>query len=135
MSPERKLRFLQVVDTLFLAGCFLVKRVGTVETHGTVATDGWVVVMAIWSAISGFTLQRRINRTSAEPRNRPRKSTPLGRWRAGHIWRLSSATSVGLWALVLHYFGGSEWLVNALFGLAFLLLLVWRPGDAPAPQS
>jgi hypothetical protein len=132
MRPERLLRLVQVANILLIAGCFFVKRMGTLETHDIVTRHWIVIVAAIWSAVSGFTIQRRINKTSPRPQ-KPSRSTPLGRWKAGHLLRLSSATAVGLWALVLHFLAGPDWIVNALFGLSALLLLIWKPGSAPAP--
>lgn len=135
MRPERQLRLVQLANILFVAVCFFVKRIGIVETHDTVTVRDWIVIVAaIWSAVSGFTGQRRINNASTRPQ-RSSRSTPMGRWKTGHFVRLSSATAVGLWGLVLHYFGGSEWLVNVLLGLAMLLLLIWRPGAAPVPAQ
>jgi len=130
-GPERHLRLVQSGEILFVVACFFVKRIGTVETHAVSAGQWFVIVAAIWCAISGFTLQRRVN----HPRNLPRKSTPLGRWKAGHLYRLTSATAVGLWGLVVHYTGAPEWLVNVLLGVAILLLLIWKPGTAPAPAQ
>ena len=49
--------------------------------------------------------------------------------------RLWSAMAVALWGLVLHYSGGPDWLANAFLGIAMLLLLIWRPGAAPAEEG
>jgi hypothetical protein len=132
-SPEGKLRLVQVANILFMAVCIFVKRIGTVEPHATITPGQWlVIVAAIWSAVSGFTVQHRINSASARSQQPSTRSTPLGRWKTGHLVRLSSASAVGLWALVLHYTGGPEGLVNVFFGFAMLLLLVWSPGASPA---
>jgi hypothetical protein len=45
--------------------------------------------------------------------------------------RLASATSVGLWALILSENGGRAFAVNALFAVGMLLLLIWMPGATP----
>jgi hypothetical protein len=135
-SPERQLRLVQSGEILFIAVCFFVKRLGTIETRQTISPGQWLVIAgAVWSAISGFTVQRRINRAKTRPQDPPSRSTPLGRWRAGHLVRLSSAMAVGLWGLFLHYCGGPEWLVNVFLGLATLLLLIWRPGVSPSPSQ
>jgi len=123
-SPERKLRFLQIAQIAFVVVCFFVKRIGTVQPQAISLVHWLVIVAAIWSAISGFTMQRSINRK--------KRSTSLARWRAGHMIRLSTATAVCLWGMVLHYFGGPEWVVNILLGVAILLLFIWRPGAVPA---
>jgi hypothetical protein len=74
-----------------------------------------VMVAAIWSAIWEFTMQHRIVR--ARRSRRSRQSTPFTRWRAGHIARLCSATSLGLSAVVLGDWGGPHLIVNALLRL------------------
>jgi hypothetical protein len=131
--PERQLRLVQGGEILFIVMCFFVKRIGTVESGDSISAGQWVaIVAAIWCGVSGFTLQRRVNRIETRPPKRARKSTPLGRWRAGHLLRLTAATAVGLWGLVLHYSRGPEWIVNAFLGLALLLLLIWMPGAPPA---
>ena len=132
-SPERGLRILQIAQIAFIVACFFVKRFGNGETTGAISAVQWFIVAgAVWSAISGFTVQRRLNRSEGRSQNRTKKSTPRSRWKAGHVMRLASATAVGLWGLFLHYSGGPDWLVNGLLGLALVLLLIWRPGTAPA---
>ena len=91
------------------------------------------MVAAVWTAISGFTIQRRIVNRPARSRRPSSKSTPFTRWPAGHIVRLWTAMTVGLWALLLSVFAGPPLAVNALFALGLLLLLVWTPSDVPDP--
>jgi hypothetical protein len=112
-------------------GCVWVSRLGRHEWQGALSLRHWIVIAAaIWTAISGFTLQRRIVKRSTNPR-RPSNSTPFTRWRAGHIFRLWTAMTVGLSALLLSEFSGPPVIVNAFFVLSLLLLLVWMPGAAP----
>jgi TRAP-type uncharacterized transport system fused permease subunit len=133
MSPEKQLRLVQAVLIAFIVVCFFVKRIGTTQTRDTVSPFQWfVIALAAWSAISGFTAQQRINRVRSQSQTRSRKSTPLSRWKVGHLVRLSTAMAVGLWGILLHYSGGAEWLVDVFLGLAMLLLLIWKPGTAPA---
>jgi membrane protein implicated in regulation of membrane protease activity len=135
-SPERQLRLVQCGLIVYIVVCFFVKRIGRLETHDALSPIQWLIILAaIWSAISGFTVQRRINRTRSRSQTQPRRSTPVSRWRAGQLVRLMSATAVGLWGLLLHYTGGPEWLVNIFLGLAMLLLMIWRPGVTPAPAQ
>jgi len=135
-SPERQLRLVQCGLIVFIVVCFFVKRIGRLETHDALSPVQWlIIVAAIWSAISGFTVQRRINRIGSRSQTQPRRSTPVSRWRTGHLVRLWTATAMGLWGLLLHYTGGPEWLVNVFLGLAMLLLLIWRPGATPAPAQ
>lgn len=92
-------------------------------------TRDWVVIVgAVWSAGAGFTIQRRIVR--GRP-SRSGKSTPFTRWRAGHIIRLWTATSLAFWAVVLSDWGGPHLMVNALFAIGLVLLLFWSPGAVP----
>ena len=92
-------------------------------------TRHWMLMVgAAWSAISGFTFQRRIVRRRP---SRSGKSTPFTRWRAGHIIRLWTATSLSLWAVVLSDWGGPHLVVNALFAMGLVLLLFWSPGAVP----
>jgi hypothetical protein len=129
-NPERRLRFLQGAQIVFIGACFFVKRIGRLETRDAISPVQWfMIVAAIWSTISGFTFQRRINRAERGSQN---AAKTLGRWRVGHVVRLATATAVGSWGMLLFYTGGPEWLVNVFLGLAMLLLLVWRPGVTPA---
>ena len=132
-SPETQLRLAQSGLITFIMVCFFVMRIGSVETRRAFSPLQWlVVVAALWSAISGFMVQGRINRGGSRSQVPSRRSTPLGRWRAGHLVRLWSATAVGLWGVLLHYLGSPNYLVNVFLVLAVLLLLVWRPGATPA---
>src|ERR1700690_518260 len=100
-SPERQLRLVQSGEIFFIVLCFFLKRIGTLETRQAISSGQWfIIVAAIWSAISGFTVQHRINRAETRPHKLSSTSTPLRRWKAGHLVRLSTAAAVGLWGLV-----------------------------------
>jgi hypothetical protein len=134
MGPERQLRVFQVVCVVFVAVCFIFTRTLFRQAEPANSFEqGLFVLLALWSAYSGFRLQQTVNRvrTSAHlpPDNR---STPIRRWRAGHLMRLASATSVGLWGMILNFVGSPTWLVGAMFGLGLILLLIWSPGSSPA---
>src|SRR6266852_2970338 len=102
-KPERQLRLVQVGCILLVAFCIFVRHIGSHESHGAISLGQWlVIVAAIWSAVGGFTLQRRITSAPTRSQRRSGRSTPFTRWRAGNIVRLWSATAVGLWALVLY---------------------------------
>jgi len=129
-----RLRQVQIACILLLLECVRLSRsMGhdsiRHEWNGTLTWVHWLlIVAAVWSAIVGFTTQRRI----AKRRGRTSStSTPFTRWRAGHIARLWTATAVGLYGFCLGVFAGPPLLVNAFFALALLLLLVWTPGRAP----
>jgi hypothetical protein len=91
----------------------------------------WMLVGAIWSAVVGFTFQRKLNRTATRPQRAGPKSTPFTRWKAGHVMRIASATSVGTWGLVLYYFQGPLWVVDTVLAAALILLLAWKPDTSP----
>src|SRR5215469_9878844 len=97
---------------------FFVKRRGTVRSHDLISTGHWVaIVTATCCRILTFTMDRRVNRIGTRPSTKPRKSTALGRWRLGHLWRLYSHTAVALWALALHSTGSFEWIVDVFLAL------------------
>jgi hypothetical protein len=89
-----------------------------------------IIVAATWSAISGFTMQRKLLRKGHSAKGT--RSTPIPRWRASHLIRLWSAVSVAAWGLVLRELGGSPLLADVLFGVGTILLLVWKPGAPPS---
>src|SRR5579859_1714582 len=133
MTDTMHLRAFQLMCILLVLAC-----VGLVHWRHNWADDAitlrhWIVIAAAtWSVISGFTLQRRIVNRPTSSVTSPRRSTPFRRWRAGNLIRLASATSTGVWGVVLSDFGGRPWMVNALFAIGLLLLLVWTPESSPA---
>ena len=131
MSPERQLRILQIACIVVLLTAITVSLMVQGTTHGSALIQGIVSVLALSSAVQGFTAQRQIVKGPSPSQPRSRLSTPFSRWRAGNLVRLASATAVGLWALILSENGGPALLVNALFVVGMLLLLIWRPGASP----
>ena len=130
-TPGRQLRMVQIVCILIVLTSIRV-AMEVRKTSGVVTWVQWIViVMAVWAAISGFTLQRQIVGRSNRPHRKPKLPTPFSRWRAGNLVRLSCATSVALWALVLRENGGPVWVVGAFFALGMLLLVIWKPGASP----
>jgi hypothetical protein len=135
MNAVARLRIVQVGCILMVLACLWLSRFRHHEWQGSLALRHWIVMaLALWTAICGFTLQRRLVNRPVNSRRRP-KSTPFTRWRAGHIFRLWTAMSVGLWALLLREYAGPAMMVNALFVLALLLLLLWTPGPVPDQGS
>jgi hypothetical protein len=123
-----RLRLIQIACIVALLECFRFSRSVRHEWNGKLTLVHWLLIVgAVWSGISGFTLQRRI----VNGPKRRSTSTPITRWRAGHIARLSTATAVGLYGFCLGVFAGPPLVVNALFALGVLLLLVWTPGTVP----
>jgi hypothetical protein len=135
MNATSRLRVVQVGCALMVLAAIWVSRLRNHEWQGSLGPRHWIVILAgIWTAISGFTLQRRIVNRPVSSR-RTSKSTPFTRWRAGHIFQLCTAMSVGLWALLLSEYAGPPMIVNALFALSLLLLLIWTPGPVPDQAS
>jgi len=131
-TPMRHLRLMQVGCILLVLACIWVSRLGKHESQGGITAVHWVVTgAALWSAVSGFTLQRKLSRTPKSQRV-SNTSTPASRWKAGHVLRLASAAAVAMWALYLSELGGPPVLVNALFAIGVVLLLIWKPGAIPA---
>lgn len=132
MSATARLRLVQIGCVLMVLASIWVSRLGHHEWQGSLALCHWIVmVAALWAAISGFSLQRRIVNRSPSSRKASSISTAFTRWRAGHILRLWTAMTVGLSALLLSEFAGPPMMVNAFFGLSLLVLLVWTPGAVP----
>jgi hypothetical protein len=135
-KAERQLRFLQLACILFLALCIILIYFGVLrngESSRTISlTQGVVVLLALWSGVSGFTYQRKL--LSGRAQRASTKSTPFTRWRTAHIFRLWSAMAVGVWGLLLNAIHGPLWIVGVLLGLGIILLLIWRPGVSPAPE-
>jgi hypothetical protein len=134
-KPEVQLRLVQGACMLFIVLCILLLHLGVL---GSLEPAGrkikvvqlLIIVGAVWSAVVGFTFQRKLSRIS-KPRRVESKSTPFTRWKAGHIMRLASATSVGSWGLAMYYFQGPLWLVDTVLAVALVLLIAWKPGFGP----
>jgi len=105
MSPVVKLHLAQL-------GCIVSVLAGVALAYWRhnpdevpLTTRHWIVmVAAVWSAVSGFTLQRRI--VNRRP-SRSGRSTPFTRCRSGNIARLWTATSLGPWARCAQRLGWS----------------------------
>ena len=136
-SPERQLRLVQVACALFLMLCVLLIHFGhrNLDPSGNMNFKQFlVIVAAIWSAVSGFTLQRRIANAPRQSLAKSARSTPFRRWKNGHIARLWSATSVSMWGLIMYEIRGPSWIVYSLFAVGVILLATWKPGSSPSAQ-
>ena len=131
-TPYVQLRLMQAGSILVVGSCIVLAHWKARENLGAPNQVGtWqviIILLALWSATSGFTGQRKLHRGAQA---RSSKSTPFTRWRAGHILRLWTATASGIWALLLFEFHGPLWISDVLFGFAILLLLIWKPDAAP----
>src|SRR5579864_9556851 len=138
-KPELQLRLVQGGCMLFIVLCILLLHLGVLGSLESAGREIKVVqlliiVGAVWSAVVGFTFQGKLSRSS-KPRRVGSKSTPFTRWKAGHIMRLVSATSVGNWGLAMYYFHGPLWLVDTALAVALVLLIAWQPGLGPETKS
>lgn len=129
----RKLRAVQIFClVLGLPACWLVVHSGKPKNNGEINPIQWVIVLAaVYCAVSGFTMQRKITKGPSRPRPTKIASTPFSRWRAGHLMRLASGCSVAMWGALIPIYKGPSWPAYALCGLGILLLLVWTPGTPP----
>jgi hypothetical protein len=135
VAPERQLHVYQIACVVFVAFCaFLSHSLSWPTQRSTPLVKGLIVLLALWSVYSGFRLQRIIARARNNPSQVPPnpRSTPIAQWKAGNIIRLASSTSVGLWAMILGFFGGPPWLVYTMYGLSLFLLLLPKPQSPPA---
>jgi len=131
-NVQRQLRLVQIGCLLVVVACAVLAHWQARESGASPNQIGTLpivmIVLALWSAVSGFTIQRKLQRRAQANSS---KSTPFTRWRTGHIFRLWTATTSGIWALLLFEFHGPLWMADVLFGLAILLLLIWKPDAAP----
>lgn len=144
-SFPRNARDLRVVQVgcilLAFSGAWLIHmHTGNSRSRGVATPVHWFVVLAaVYCAVTGFTFQRKIAMRPSRPqqaiRGSTRGSTPFSRWRVGHLMRLATATAVSLWGAVLSVYGAPSWLAYTLFGTGFLLLLIWTPGGLPVPSQ
>jgi uncharacterized membrane protein len=131
LTTERHFRIAQVFCMLVVLACVQL-AVNITKTSSEITVLHWVLMaMAAWAMVSGFTLQRKIISHSDRDHQRPGRSTPLSRWRAGNLVRIGSATSVALWGLILRENGGPALIAYILFAVAGLLLAIWKPGRSP----
>lgn len=128
MSETMRLRFVQLGCILLVLACVGLVHWRRNPDEVALTARHWIVIVgAIWTGISGFTLQRRIL-------NRPvrsSRSTPVSRWKAGNLFRLWTATTVGVCAVVLSDWGGPRWIINGFFVISLVLLVFWSPGSMP----
>jgi hypothetical protein len=135
-KPALELRLVQGGCILFIALCVLLLHFGLLGSPEPAGREIHLVhflmiVGAIWSAIVGFTFQSKLSRPAKRLQRAGSKSTPFTRWKAGHVMRLASATSVGTWGLALYYFHGPLWVVDTALAVALILLIAWKPDPAP----
>lgn len=93
----------------------------------------WAIVCcAVFSALSGFFVQRVLRRVPNMPHSMIQDSDLLRPWFFGHVIRFATAESVALFGFALCMIGGPSNLVTAMFAGSLLLLILWQPGEVPA---
>ena len=132
MSPVARLRLIQLGCIALEIACMALTYWRHNPYEVPLTARHWIVMAgAAWSAISGFTIQRRMVHGPL----RPGKSIAFRRWKLGNIIRLWTATSLGFWAVVLSDWGGPHLVVNALFAIGLVLLLFWSPDAVPGESE
>lgn len=132
----RHLRMAQSGCVLLALACVWLIRVGHSKNHGAITPIHWFILLAaIYCAVAGFTTQRALAKKPSRPSRPKNGSTPFTRWRAGHLIRLATATSVATWAAVLSVSGGPIWIAYWLAAVGVLLLVIWRPGELPVADA
>lgn len=132
LNTERHFRVVQVWCILVVLVCFQV-ALKVDKTCSEITPFQWLLIgMGVWAIISGFMLEHLMITYPNRVRRPSTRSTPIGRWRAGNLVRVASATSVSLWGLILRSNGGPTSIAFALIAVGGLLLLVWRPSARPA---
>ena len=129
VPAARVLRFVQLACIVLVLASAVISILGRQLTSSALTGRHWLVLAAAcYSAVSGFTMQRRIVRRKSNSAS----STPLTRWRAGHLIRLMSATTAGISGLLFFELAGPIQLVYVLLAAGLLLLLSWTPGSPPS---
>lgn len=128
MNETARLRLVQLGSVVLVLACIALVYWRRNPAAVAISARHWlVIVAALWTGLSGFSFQRRMLNRPARATGSPR-STPLTHWRAGHLVRLWTAMSLGVWAVLLSDLAGPRWMVNALLAIALLLLVLWSPG-------
>jgi hypothetical protein len=131
----RKLRAIQVGCIALVVVCIVNAHFVTNNRKENLIAEAVFSLAAIWGAVGGFTLQRRLLSRNIAVRSRNTKTTPLSRWTAGNLARLWSACSVGVCGLALVEYGGQAIFAELLFTLSLLLLVLWKPGTVPGQAT
>lgn len=130
-AAVRRLRLVWIAALVYVGVTILVTYTSIHVPESPFSVQhGILLFMGILSAVGGFLFQRKLGKHHGNPIEG--KSTPLGRWHAGHFMRVASAVAVALWGCVLSATGGPRWGVYGLFGAGIVLLLIWSPDMPPS---
>jgi hypothetical protein len=131
-----QLRIMQIAFVVSVLMFIFVLHTIHPAPHPVNASLQWaIVIVAIASAWTGFTMQRMVLNAPDRPSSMGQSSTPRGRWLTGHVIRFATAESVALFGFVLCMMGSTSNLVIVLFAGSLLLLLFWQPGEVPAANE
>lgn len=135
-TTVRQLRLAQGICIVLASSCiWLIGRTRS-ASHLEMRAIHWAIILvAIYCAAVGFTMQRKLTKGPSQSRQPKTSSTPVTRWRAGHLFRLYTALSVALWGAVLSIYKRPLYLAYSLAALSLFLLVIWRPGVRPDPQT
>jgi hypothetical protein len=133
MNRTAQLRLIQIGCIILVVACGIAAYFANDNSRTLwIAYQLLIGVAAFWSAVGGFTVERKLR--AKQPNGGQRASTPFTRWRTANIVRLWSAASVGLWGLVLVELGGSRAIAFVLLAVSVLLLVLWNPGVVPIQE-
>jgi hypothetical protein len=95
----------------------------------------WVVTgLALWTALGGFRLPRRVLRRSLQSLEKDSSNPKVKQWEAGHIIGLAMAEGRFQWGLVVRMvLGGALWQASLFYAAGLLLLLLWTPRMPTTP--
>jgi F0F1-type ATP synthase membrane subunit c/vacuolar-type H+-ATPase subunit K len=126
----RKLRLIQLALIAVIPIFGWVAEIGRGRGSSDWTLGDWLVTgVALWAALGGFRLRRRMIGRSEEALAKDASNTKaLKQWEAGHVIGLAMAGSVVLWGLVVRMvLGGALWQASLFYAAGLLLLLLWTP--------
>lgn len=137
MRQARTLRVMQIVFVAYILLLFWILHLlpAAPGPHSMSPLAWTIVCIALLSGVFGFVLQSWILRVPIRPApTHPQsasKNSPLRRWFAGHVIRMSFSLAVSLYGVILHSTGAPDSAVFSLAGLGLILILFWKPGEIP----
>lgn len=137
MRQARTLRIMQIVFVAYILLLFwILHMLPTAPAPHSMSPFAWsIVCVALLSGVLGFVLQSWILRVPIRPAPTSSQSasrnSPIRRWFAGHVIRMSFSLAVSLYGVILHSTGAPNSAVFSLVGLGLILILLWKPGEIP----
>ncbi|MGA3107035.1 MAG: hypothetical protein ABSD53_21325 [Terriglobales bacterium] len=130
---KSRLRTLRLLQAAFIAVIPIVACITEILFDRGNSEWTWrhslAVGLALWSALAGFRLRRRLLHRSESPlADDPSNPKALRQWQAGQIIGMAFAESIVWWGLTLRMvFGGTFWQAALFYATGLFLLLLWTP--------